>query len=478
MGVNVGGLFVMRLRLLGLIGTALFWSGMPAIAAPGEDIGAALRIVNLVTAEYETDQRRLATGDNVRQDELIEVGTDGTGEIRLRDNTQLALGPGSRLLLDEFIYNPDISGGAIVLNLVKGAFRFVTGIAVKPAYVIRTPSASITVRGTIFDVYVQASGVSWLLLIEGAIEVCNARGDCGLHDEPGKLIRITPDGDVGNPIKWASLQKDGQPFDAAFPFVVRPPSFESDPVFTPEDIVGGDVPDVRDGGSDDVDEADEGAGTAPPTVPPSSTPPSTPPPPLHCWVGWKQVPHGWSEKGWRVKQRRRGGRVVHCAHPVAPPSHEPIVPERPRCSGGNLIFLKTMPPRWRCVCPEGTKRLQRGKNAYVCKRAPGGSPSDPKADCLKKGWKWTRKGCVKPDGHCRKGYIGSPPNCLKLPSPGCPKGYVGKPPNCRKLPSIKCPKGYIGRPPKCKKVTLNKSPNRLKDVKKKAIKNLKGLKKD
>ena len=172
---------------------------------------------------------------------MIEVSADGTGEIRLRDNTQLALGPGSRLLLDQFVYDPDVSGGAIVLQLVKGAFRFMTGIAAKPAYVIRTPTASITVRGTIFDVYVQSSGMSWLLLIEGAIEVCNARDDCRLHDEPGKLIRITPDGDVGNPVQLGGFPKDGEPFESAFPFVVTPPQFDSDPVFTPDDIVGGDV---------------------------------------------------------------------------------------------------------------------------------------------------------------------------------------------------------------------------------------------
>jgi hypothetical protein len=534
-GGIAGSLFVMRLRFLGLLGTALFWSVMPAIATPGEDIGAALRIVNLVTAEYETDQRRLATGDNVRQDELIEVGTDGTGEIRLRDNTQLALGPGSRLLLDEFVYNPDISGGAIVLNLVRGSFRFITGIAAKPAYVIRTPSASITVRGTIFDVYVQSSGMSWLLLIEGAIEVCNARGDCGLHDEPGKLIRITPDGDVGNPVKWASLQKDGQPFKMAFPFVVSPPSFESGPVFTPEDIVGGDVPDVPDGGNDDVEEANEGgAGTAPPGVPPSSTPPSTPPPPLHCWVGWKQVPQGWSERGWRVKQRRRGDRVLYCAHPAAPPAGDTTFPPKPECAGGKLVMLKTMPPRWNCACPEGTTRQRTGKHSYACKGSPGGSQSDPKKECLDKGWTWTRKGCAAPDGSCPKGYVGKPPKCTKLLPPGCPKGYVGKapkctkllppgcpkgyvgappncrkpprcpkgyigsPPNCRKLPSVKCPKGYVGKapnctkltqkrcptgyigqPPNCKKMAFNKPINGLKDVKRQFKNlNLKGLKKD
>jgi hypothetical protein len=451
-GVLAAGSLAMRYRILVLILSALLASATPTLAAPGEDIGAAVRIVNVVTAEYASDQRRLATGDNVRQDDLIEVSGDGTGEIRLRDDTRLALGPGARLLLDEFVYNPDISGGAIVLNLVKGAFRFVTGAAAKPAYVIRTPSASITVRGTIFDVYVQASGLSWLLLIEGAIEVCNDRGDCSLHDEPGKLIRITPDGDVGNPVKWASLQKDGEPFEAAFPFVVEPPSFEPDPVFTPEDIVGGDVPDPPGGGKDeDVDEASNGGGT---TTPPPVTPPTTP---LKCWNGWKEVPKAWSDKGWRVKPRRRGDRVIFCAHPVAPPSNDPSPSPKPECSGGNVIMLKTLPPRWRCTCPSGTTRHQAGRNAYVCKAKPIDPPTDPKADCLRKGWRWTGKRCVAPDSHCPKGYAGKPPLCVKLPS-DCPKGYVGAPPNCRKPPPIDCPKGYKGRPPNCTKVTFDKCP--------------------
>jgi hypothetical protein len=273
------------------------------------------------------------------------------------------------------------------------------------------------------------------------------------------------------------LQKDGQPFEAAFPFVVRPPSFEADPVFTPEDIVGGDVPDVRDGSNGDTEDANEGADTAPPTMPPSSMPPSTPPPPLHCWNGWKQVPPGSHEKGWRVKQRRRGDRVIYCAHPVAPPSNDYDLPSKPECVGGKLVVLNSMPPRWSCVCPKGAKRRQTGKNAYVCTGFPGGSHSDPTKDCLKKGWKWTRKGCVKPNGPCPKGYVGEPPNCRKPPSPGCPKGYVGNPPNCTKSTHKPCPKGSIGRPPNCTKTTFKPPVDRLKDVKK-AFKNPKDRKKN
>ncbi len=219
------GLSALGLSALGLSSSAL--------AAPGERIGATLRVVNLVTAAYEQENRNLAAGDGVRQQELIGVGSDSLGELEFVDKTKLALGPGAKLLLDKFVYDPDKAGGSIVVNLVKGSFRFITGIAAKPTYVIKTPSAAITVRGTIFDLYVQDSGMTWLLLHEGGIKICNTRGTCRDHSEPGKLIRVTDTGDVGVPVRWTGLPNaDGVPFDAAFPFVVAPPSFDPTPIFT------------------------------------------------------------------------------------------------------------------------------------------------------------------------------------------------------------------------------------------------------
>ncbi len=214
----------------------------PAFAAPGDAIGSAVTVVNIVTASLDQQERKLAEGDGVRAQELISVDADGRSEIELRDKTKLALGPGAKLLLDRFVYDPDISGGAIVLNLVRGSFRFITGIAAKPAYVIHLPTASITVRGTIFDVYVKPDGTAWLLLIEGMIEVCSSAGKCRVHDEPGKLIHILPD-TVGAPIKWAGLpSREDAVFDVAFPFVSRAPSFDPDPIFTRDQIVLGRFP--------------------------------------------------------------------------------------------------------------------------------------------------------------------------------------------------------------------------------------------
>lgn len=228
----------MRLPAL-VISIAILLLGGGARAAPDDPIGSAITVVNYVTASLETESapRQLSSGDDVRQQELIETDADSRSEIELNDRTKLALGPGSRLLLDKFVYDPDISGGAIVMNLVKGTFRFITGIAVKPAYVIRTPAASITVRGTIFDVFVESPRETLLLLIEGGVEVCTQSGECLVHDRPGKLIRITAD-DVEMPANWSQMNQ-GVDFNTAFPFVVSPPYIDPDPIFTRDDIVLG-----------------------------------------------------------------------------------------------------------------------------------------------------------------------------------------------------------------------------------------------
>ena len=198
-------------------------------AAPSDPIGSAVRVVNRVTGEIESATRALTTGDGVVQNETIDVAADAIGELKLNDDTKLALGPGARLKLDKFVYDGGKSKGAIVLNAVKGAFRFITGRAQKPEYLIRSPKASITVRGTIFDVYVETSGAIWILLHEGALEVCNDAGQCRVLNNPCQIVRVTGAGAVGEPGTWNRQTGTREiNFDTAFPFVSQPP--QVDPV--------------------------------------------------------------------------------------------------------------------------------------------------------------------------------------------------------------------------------------------------------
>lgn len=233
-----------------------------AYARPERPVGSAVQVVNLVTAEFNRDTRTLQRGDRVHQDDTIEVGLDGSSELKLDDDTKLALGPGSHLTLDKFVYDAEKAKGSIVLDLVKGTFRFMTGVAEKPTYIIKTPAAAITVRGTIFDVFVQNNGPTWILLHEGAVQVRSAKGVCKDLYEPGKLIRIDNDGAVAPPVRWASLPgKESVPFDDAFPFVQKTPSIDPDPVLTREAILTGTLPagspkgEACDGKSEDIEPA-------------------------------------------------------------------------------------------------------------------------------------------------------------------------------------------------------------------------------
>ena len=214
------------------IAFCLVVSSTAPFAASGEKIGSAVSIVNTVTGNYAKQKRGLAAGDNVRQDELVEVSADSLGEFRLDDDTKLALGPGARLLLDKFVYDSDKKAGSIVVNLVKGTFRFMTGLATKSTYVVRTPTAAITVRGTIFDVFILPDNSTWLLLHEGAIEVRGAGNVCRVLDRPGHVMRVTSTGSVGVPINWQRLPGRTFPFDTAFPFVGRPPQIDPTPQLT------------------------------------------------------------------------------------------------------------------------------------------------------------------------------------------------------------------------------------------------------
>jgi uncharacterized membrane protein YgcG len=217
---------------------------LPATAASGDRIGDAVVITNIVMADFAKEERKLARGDNVRQDEIIEVNSDAQGEFKLDDDTKLALGPGSRLVLDKFVYDSDKKAGSIILNMAKGAFRFITGVATKPTYVINTPNASITVRGTIFDVYVLPDKSVWVLLHEGALEATGKKNVCRVLDRPGQMMYIASNGAVTGPFNWTKLpDNNAVAFDTAFPFVINTPTIDPNPLLTRSQIIEADFAD-------------------------------------------------------------------------------------------------------------------------------------------------------------------------------------------------------------------------------------------
>ena len=113
---------------------------------------------------------RIAKGDEVVRNEVVRTAADSDTRIVLRDDTNLSLGPGSTLKLDRTVFD-DPKAGDIAIKLTEGAFRFVTGNSNKEAYVIKTPIATMGVRGTTLDILVKKRR-NIIVLRSGKVTLC------------------------------------------------------------------------------------------------------------------------------------------------------------------------------------------------------------------------------------------------------------------------------------------------------------------
>lgn len=209
-----------------LIAFCAAFSCFASVAVHADDakpeIGTAVVIKREVVATLGADKRDLQEGWRVHRDELLETGNESQAEVRLDDQTKLALGPNAGLKLDEFVIGKSDGVTTIGVNFLKGTFRFITGSEKKEAYRIETPSATIGVRGTVFDVYVDGGGDTLVLLHEGEVNVCNRKNTCRRHRSVGRVIRATVAGVVSAPIRFtAGLIPGVGSVGAAFPFVGR-----------------------------------------------------------------------------------------------------------------------------------------------------------------------------------------------------------------------------------------------------------------
>lgn len=103
--------------------------------------------------------RPARTGDEVAPIERIVTGPDGAASVMLRDGSILVVGPSSRLDLKEFAFDPTTQDGNMLVSLLRGSLRMITGLIGKThpdAVRIETQTATIGIRGTDFIVQADA----------------------------------------------------------------------------------------------------------------------------------------------------------------------------------------------------------------------------------------------------------------------------------------------------------------------------------
>lgn len=136
--------------LLGLATAALLFAANPAAAATA---GRVQFVAGAVTVESaEGAPRPLKKGDTIAEGETVVTGPTGQAQLVMSDEAIVAVRPDTRLRFETYRYSGKPDGGdESLMGLLRGGFRTISGLIgrAKPAsYRIKTPTATIGIRGT------------------------------------------------------------------------------------------------------------------------------------------------------------------------------------------------------------------------------------------------------------------------------------------------------------------------------------------
>ncbi|MBL6952948.1 MAG: FecR domain-containing protein [Alphaproteobacteria bacterium] len=137
-------------------------------------VGRADNIVAVVRGELPTKTRYLSITDRVFSNEKISTDTSSAVRLIFLDNSIISIGANSSVTLDKFVFDPSGRKSRVALSLSKGVMRFVTGNLSKERYSIRTPTATMGIRGTILEITVASNGTTTTSVVEGEASVNSA----------------------------------------------------------------------------------------------------------------------------------------------------------------------------------------------------------------------------------------------------------------------------------------------------------------
>jgi len=147
------------------------------MALAAEGVGEAMAVIDRASVSGQSGERTLAVGSKVFVGDLVTTDAEGQVQLRFSDGTRMIVGPVSLLLIDELRFGGGTGENRFAVHALAGRFRFISGDSGDRGYSIRTPSATISVRGTAFDFTVTPEGETKLLLLEGEARLCPEDGE-------------------------------------------------------------------------------------------------------------------------------------------------------------------------------------------------------------------------------------------------------------------------------------------------------------
>ena len=131
---------------------------------------------NSVVERKEGDEFESKKDLDIFSYDTVRTGKGKTA-IEFVDDTRVDVTEHSKLVIDEFVYDPNTKTGALSLKASLGTVRYASGQIAKNSkqnVKIKTPTATIGVRGTDFTMTIDETGSSTIILLPS----CDTNGNC------------------------------------------------------------------------------------------------------------------------------------------------------------------------------------------------------------------------------------------------------------------------------------------------------------
>lgn len=130
----------------------------------------------------------------------------GKVAITFQDDTKVQISENSKLVIDDFVYDPKSKNGKLGANVALGTVRYASGQIAKTSpqkVALNTPTATVAVRGTDFTATVDELGASTIILLPSCpndrptrtvkdIEASCKTGEIEVSNEMGSVILNQP----------------------------------------------------------------------------------------------------------------------------------------------------------------------------------------------------------------------------------------------------------------------------------------------
>jgi len=126
-------------------------------------VGSVKTVAGEVSVIRNNKTVKVKAGTTLFLHDAITTGPDGSVGMTFKDNGVLSIGPKSKVVISDFVFNPERNKFSMITDVLNGSCIYLGGLIakLKPKSVLfNTPAATIGIRGTYFAVNV---GSNWKL---------------------------------------------------------------------------------------------------------------------------------------------------------------------------------------------------------------------------------------------------------------------------------------------------------------------------